>query len=184
MAFAAIIAAGASTEGTYRVIASRTGAVVSGLGNAHFWIGMGGPAVKSATSSAAATTTYAPTPGVFQFTASDYAISGRTTQLRMRATVINNATAPARDAIVGLYPVTAVGGGNDQTSVTLGTVVSGSTITFASASMTANSSLQNVTADFDVPSDGLYVLGVQVPGGNVANNGLLNVLADLQVRNQ
>jgi hypothetical protein len=166
------------------MIASRSGAVLGGTGNADFWIGMGGPAIASGASSAASTTTYAPTPAVFQFTAADYAITGRTTKLRLRATVLNNATAPGRTATVGLYPVTAVGGGTDAASVTLGTVVSGSTIAFSSASMTANSRLQNVTADFDVPSDGLYVLGVNVAGGNIGGASLLNVLADLQVRNQ
>ena len=178
------IAAGASTEGTYRIIASRAGAVIGGAGNADFWIGMGGPAVADGVSSDTATTTYAPTPAVFQFAAADYAITGRTTKLRLRATVINNTTAPGRTATVGLYPVTAVGGASDTTSVTLGTAVTGSTIAFSSASMTASSRLQNVTADFDVPADGMYVLGVNIAGGTIGGNALLNVLADLQVRNQ
>ena len=50
--------------------------------------------------------------------------------------------------------------------------------------MTASSTLQSVTADFDVPADGLYVLGVQIPTGTINGSSLVNVLADLQVRNQ
>ena len=98
--------------------------------------------------------------------------------------MINNASAPGRTMTVGMYPVTAVGGATDTTSVTLGTVVSGSTIQFTSASMTAKSSLQTVTADFNVPSDGMYVLGFNITGGTIGGNALPNVLADLQVRNQ
>ncbi len=179
------IAAGASTEGTYRIIASRAGRgdrrrqATPTSGSA--WAGR--PS-RAASSRATASTAYAPTPGVFQFTAADYAITGRTTKLRLRATVMNNAAAPGRTATVGLYPVTAVGGSADKMSLTLGTVVTGSTITFSSLSMTANSRLQNVTADFDVPSDGMYVLGVNIAGGNINGSALLNVLADLQVRNQ
>ena len=143
---------------------------------------MGGPAVKSATSSAAAITTYAGTPAVFQFTAADYGITGRTTKLRMRATLLNNQSATAGQTLtVGLYPVTAVGGANDAVSVTLGTPVSGSTLAFSS--IAANSSQQKVTTDFDVPSDGLYVLGFNITT-TLGGSTLTNVLADLQVRNQ
>ena len=178
------IAAGASTEGTYRHRREPLRRGARRHGQRRFWIGMGGPAVASGVDSDTATTSYAPTPGVFQFTGADYAITGRTTKLRLRATVINNTAAPGRTATVGLYPVTAVGGAGDRASVTLGTVVSGSTVAFSSASMTANSRLQNVTADFDVPSDGMYALGVNIAGGNIDGSALLNVLADLQVRNQ
>jgi hypothetical protein len=50
--------------------------------------------------------------------------------------------------------------------------------------MTANSRNQNVTADFDVPSDGAYVLGFNIAGGTIGGNALPNFLADLQVHNQ
>jgi hypothetical protein len=177
------IANGASTEGTYRLIASRAGAALGSSGAGNYWMGMGGPALLSGAASATATTTYAPTPAAFQFTAADYTITGRTTKLRLRATVLNNPTAPGANLTVGLYPVSSTGGGVDTASVTLGTVVTGSTVAFSSATLTASSKVQGVTADFDVPSDGIYVLGFNL-SGTIGGNSLPNVLADLQVRNQ
>jgi hypothetical protein len=123
-------------------------------------------------------TTNHQTPDVFYFDDADYAISGRTTKLRVRAQVLVNATAPAITFTFGLYPVT-VGGGPAVVAFTAGTVVSGSTTAIASPGASAGS--QANSGDFTIPSDGYHALCVALSGDPAANfRGLVS--AQLQVR--
>lgn len=96
----------------------------------------------------------------FPIVTTELAITGKTTKLNLQATLLTNATTPTAETItVKLHPISAVAGGTDTSSVTLGTVTSGSTVTFtdqaASTSATSNS------GDFDIPTTGLYAIAVQ-----------------------
>lgn len=89
--------------------------------------------------------------------AADYAVSGKTTKLRVKANLYV-AGAPAVTITVGLYPLPA--GAN--LTINAATVVSGSTVAFASPS--ANTTPGANSGDFNLPADGLYVLGYTVSG--------------------
>lgn len=93
-------------------------------------------------------------PYLLNVAAADFAGLG-TTKMRVSAIAITG-TAPAITITLGLYPVT---GGSTQS---LGTVVSGSTVAFASPG--ANSNTTGNSGDFTVPSDGVYALGFVVSG--------------------
>jgi hypothetical protein len=112
--------------------------------------------------------------------AADFAITGRTTRLRVRGSAYVNAVAPARTITLGLYPITSVAGGNDLFQATLGTVVSGSTVAFASPS--ANSTNVNTSGDFTIPADGHYALGFNIAGGAITANSRVIVNLWLQQR--
>ena len=97
---------------------------------------------------------------VFPIVTTELAISGKTTKLNLQATLLTNATTPTAETItVKLHPISAVAGTADLAAVTLGTVTSGSTVTFtdqaASTIATSNS------GDFDIPTTGLYAIAVQ-----------------------
>lgn len=102
----------------------------------------------------------------------------RTTYLRIRATLLTNATAPAITFTTGLYPVTAAGGAASTVSVTLGSVITGSTVAFASP---AKETLGNGhTEDFAAPAAGYYALAVAVSGSAAASSSVA-VRAAVQV---
>ncbi len=108
----------------------------------------------------------------------DYNVTGGPVpKLRLRATCLPNATAPAITFTFGLYPVT-VAGAADTLTMTLGTVVTGSTV--AIASPPASTVTPGVGTDFTFPADGYYVLGV-VYSGTLANNSTVNMQCALQL---
>lgn len=114
--------------------------------------------------------------------AADYpTVNGITTKLRVRATVAVNATAPTGNFTIGLYPVTSGGGVATLKIYTLGTLVTGSATTTVTAPA-ANSMTSVVGADFALPADGVYVLGV-VTTAIVAVASLVHINAQLQLRN-
>ena len=115
----------------------------------------------------------------FYFDDADLSISSKTTKLRLRAQVNANATAwSSVTATFGLYPVTFAGGA-DSLTVTLGTVVSGSTVALANPS--ASSTNQGNSGDFTIPADGQYAIGV-VTSAQLTNNAHAQLGAQLQVR--
>lgn len=104
--------------------------------------------------------------------AADYTLSGKTTKLRVRATVATVAVAPAVTITVGLYPLTVAAG-----TVTPGTVVSGSTAAVATPGTNAYTTVDS--GDFNIPADGPYGLCVIVDGTPSAS---LGIGAELQLR--
>lgn len=113
-------------------------------------------------------TTTASALRLFYFDDADYAISGKTQKLRVRAQCLTNATTPTGlTYTVGLYPISAIAGGADVLVYTAGTVTTGSTIAFSS--LTASTKTQNVTSTFTIPSDGYYVLLVASSGATTAD---------------
>lgn len=129
---------------------------------------------------------YAPTasqesvslPSLIYFDDADYTVGGKTQKLRLRAQVLCNATAPAINFTVGLYPVT-VAGAADNLTFTLGTVVTGSTVALNTPS--ASTVNQGNSGDFTIPADGPYALGF-VSSGTLANNAACFVYGHLQTR--
>lgn len=116
---------------------------------------------------------------MFYYDPADYAISGKTTKLRVRAGMSTNATSPAITVTAGLYPISTPGGGAGVGGFTIGTVVTGSTVARA---LTASNSLDGSNSgDFTPPSAGWYALGV-VGSGTQAANSWIGVNLQLQVR--
>lgn len=114
----------------------------------------------------------------FYLNPADYAAAGtgptpRAVKLRIWAAVFAGSTATGSTWTVGLYPVATWGVGAAPQVATLGAVVTGSTIAFATPA--ANSQAQNVTADFAAPAAGFYVLGV-------ANSAISAAAAQLAVK--
>lgn len=116
---------------------------------------------------------------LFYFDDADYLITGKTLKMRLRAQIAANATKPTIKFTFGVYPVT-VAGGADAITLTLGTVVSGSTIEFNEPA--ASTITQKEASDFTIPADGAYALGVVTSAG-VTNNHSSILSAQLQVRN-
>lgn len=111
----------------------------------------------------------------------DHAVTGLTTRYRVRGVWITNTqAAPAITCTFGLYPVATAAGAADVVSMTLGTVVTGSTAAIASPAVSTRN--QAVSGDFTAPAAGYYALSVVTSGTPVADSrGIL--LAYLQGRN-
>ncbi len=122
--------------------------------------------------------------GIVQLVAADYpTINGVAPQLRIRAQLYTNDTAPTGNFTFGLYPVTRPGtsGGAGLCIYTIGTVISGSdgaTFTTPAADLLGTT----VGSDFAFPSDGPYCIAV-VTTATVATNALVQVVAQLQIHN-
>lgn len=100
-------------------------------------------------------------------------------RLRLRATVLTNATAPAVTFTVGLYPIASSGGGASTTSVVLGTVVAGSTAAIATPALSTQTKVDST--EFACPAAGFYALAV-VLDTNMAASSSVAVRASLQVK--
>lgn len=119
---------------------------------------------------------------VIYFDPADYAVAGRTTKCRLRAQLITNSVAPAVTFTVGLYAVTAFGGGSAASPLvnTIGTVIAGSTVVFTTPGA-SNGGAQGNSGDFTAPSAAFYVIGVAVSGAAAANSSEA-ISVQLQVR--
>lgn len=116
----------------------------------------------------------------FRLDPADFTAGPRTTKYRIRASLATNAVAPGITLTFGLYPLTlAPGASSAANTYTLGTVVSGSTVAFASQA--ANTDASNVSSDFTAPAAGRYVLAVAYSGTSAAG-ATQDWGADLQVR--
>jgi hypothetical protein len=113
--------------------------------------------------------------------AADYAVTGRTTKLRLVVGCVVNDTAPGNTMTFGLYPVGTPSGGAGITNPNFGTVVSGSTCAFATPAANSKSSAVAST-DFTFPTDGWYAIGVDASAAIAANSQPQYVLR-LEVRN-
>jgi hypothetical protein len=121
------------------------------------------------------------TPAVFYLAAADHAVTGYTTKLRVASGCLVDDVAPGQTLVIGLYPVGTPSGGVGVFNPNLGTVVTGSTVTWTTPA--ANSSAaEQATADFGIPADGWYCFGMSVGGAfTVASDVVLP--ARLEVRN-
>lgn len=117
--------------------------------------------------------------GAFYLDPADYAISGYTTKLRLRSWVLTDSVAPAVNLTVGLYPVTAFGGGSNVLPLisTIGAAIASSTYTTPGASTQTKTDAADVT----FPTAGWYCFAY-APSGTTATNSNGTIGARLMVR--
>lgn len=162
--------------GVYRTIllasASHTAAVVAGT----YALANGNAAAVSGTG------TLYPL-SILRIRSTDYpTINGLAAKFRIAAQIYVNDVAPTGNFTFGLYPVTtpATSGGAGLRIYTLGTVVGSSTVLFTTPA--ADGQLNGVSADFALPADGDYVIGV-ITTAAVAASSHLHFNASLSVHN-
>jgi hypothetical protein len=113
------------------------------------------------------------------FAKADYEVGGKTQKLRLRAQIAVNATKPTLKFTLGLYPISSVAGSENNIAVTLGTVVSGSTVEFNEPA--ASTLTQGNSGDFTIPADGAYVIGLVTSAELTAKSAIV-VNGQLQTR--
>jgi len=153
-----------ATNSTGVLVLNLTGVIATGLNN------VGVNTVNATTSDYLA-----------ELDPTDYNANSRVTKLRLRFTIVTNATAPAVNYVAGLYPITGYGGaaGVPPFIQAVGTVVAGSTVTI-NAPAAAGRTKSDGT-DFNFPAAGAYCLAVQ-PSGAAAANAVVHLIAQLQMR--
>lgn len=102
-------------------------------------------------------------------------------KLRVRALLSVNDVAPTGNFTLGLHPVTrpATSGGAGLNIYTIGAAVAGSTVTQNTPAADSHNNL--VGADFALPANGIYVLGM-VTTATVATSSHVHLSAALQMR--
>lgn len=113
----------------------------------------------------------------FYIDPADFTAGSRSTKFRLRLALAVNSTAPTSTFTLGLYPQSAIGGASH--TVTLGTVVSGSTAAIAAPSASAVAKTDG--SDFTISSAGMYFLGLLVTT-TMAVSSLVSATATLEVR--
>lgn len=113
-----------------------------------------------------------PMGGAFYFDPALYALTGRTTQLRLLATWTKNGTVVGHSPTLRLYPISSVSGG----SVVLGANVASVTMTEGLANESRNGSI-TVTA----PAAGYYVVAMTTTAAFAASSAL-GIMWRLEVR--
>lgn len=167
----------ASVLSLYRDVSHVAGSHTAARAAGTYWFGMGDPLGVTGTG-----TLYP--PAIIHIAAADYpTFAGTAPKLRLRVTLAVNDVAPTGNFTFGLYPVTrpATSGGAGLAIYTMGTVVSGSNGA-AINTPAADSHNVAVSADFALPADGFYVIGV-VTTATVAASSHLHLSARLQIRN-
>lgn len=122
-------------------------------------------------------------PNLIYIDSADYpTVDGLAPQLRIRCQLYVNDVAPTGNFTFGLHPVTrpATSGGDGLCIYTVGAAVAGSTVVVNTPA--ADSSNILVGADFALPANGHYVIGV-VTTATVAASSHLHMSALLQMRN-
>lgn len=170
-------AAGAQNNGTYKTLLTAMASHIAGKVAGTYALGCGDPAAVSGTG------TLYPIAMVY-LAAADFPTIGNTPpKLRIRVQLNVNDVAPTGNFTIGLYPITrpATSGGAGLNIYTLGTVVAGSNGATINAPA-ADSMNTLVGADFALPADGFYVLGL-VTDATVAVSSLVHINAQLQHHN-
>ena len=161
----------------YRTILDSTGSHIAGKGAGTYGVPQGNILAISGTGTLFALNT-------IYIAAADYpAIDGKNAKLRVRCVLACNDVKPFTGTfVIGLHPVTrpATSGGTGVCIYTIGAAVAGSTVT--STDPPADSLNNLAGADFALPADGFYVLGV-VTNGTMATNSHCHISASLQIRN-
>lgn len=150
----------------WKTVGAQSLTVGSGVVAGTYW-----SSIQSGSTIVASGGTNALGPVGFMLQAADFAVTGKTTTLRVNAHLVVNATGPGTTLTFGLHPVSAVGGGAGLVSYTLGAAVAGSTIAFASPS--ASTGTQGSSAGFAISALGAsttYVFGCVLSGTTAANS--------------
>lgn len=161
--------------GIYRTIVSPRGGAIQDTDTAATRLVSTVGAIAIANSNAAASS------AIFYLNTADHAVSGKTTKLNLRATLNTNATSVGTVTYTAaLTPISGVAGGADASTVTLGTNVSGSTVTFVNPSTSTSTTTDS--GDFTMPSSGLYALTIANDATGATDCRVMAVLS-LRVRN-
>lgn len=162
---------------SYRTILLAAGSHIAGRVAGSYALGHGDPAAISGTG------TLYPIATIY-IAAADYpTVNAVTTKLRIRAQLYVNDVAPTGNFTFGLHPITrpATSGAAGLNIYTIGAVIAGSngaTFTAPAADLLGNA----VGADFALPADGHYIIGV-VTTATVAASSHIHMVASLQMRN-
>ena len=118
--------------------------------------------------------------GIINIRATDYpVIGGRSSKFKINAEIFTNDVAPLGNFSFGLYPITrpSISGGAGLCIYTLGTVVSGSNgIAFTAPGADFSGNVSG--ADFSLPPDGFYAIGVTTTQ-TVATSALVHLQVTL-----
>lgn len=117
--------------------------------------------------------------GTFRFIASEFAVPGKITKLRLVVQTSVNAVAPANTLTHGLHTITASAGGVGVNSLTLGAAVAGSAVAVANPG--AGTFTSATGPEFAAPADANYILGL-VSSGGAAANSVRSFYVQLQMR--
>lgn len=117
-------------------------------------------------------------PVLVPINTNDYTITGRSPRLRLSVITATDTTAPGINFVYGLHPISSTGGPSINFTTTVGTAVTGSTITRNAPA--ANSLFRDTSGDFALPSSGVYLFGCVV-SGTIAANALVGAMFNLQV---
>lgn len=160
----------ATPAAVYRVIHSVMGTIPGGQAQGLYSIGVGGALVANGNSGTLSRTK--------RLIAAHYADpnSGLTTKLRVSAWAQCNATDSAVDLTIGLHPAT-VAGGAGLLAVTLGAAVT--SVVVPTSGVTSASALGEGT-DLVFPTNGLYAVGLTLPGASAAN-GRISFEAEIEI---
>jgi hypothetical protein len=161
----------------YRTILDSTGSHIAAKAAGTYGIPQGNPLAVSGTG-----TLYA--LNVIYIDSNDYpTIDGKAAKLRVRCVIECNDVAPFTGTmVVGLHPVTrpATSGAAGLCIHTIGTAVSGSTVTLTNPAADSQNNLAG--ADFALPANGFYILAM-VTNATMATSSHCHISASLQIRN-
>lgn len=152
----------------YRTLLSAQN-IIGGVGAGTYILGNDG--IEPAASGGKLTTGSPKNVHLFYLDDADYTVAGKTQKLRLRVQIFVNGTKPTLKFTFGLYPISGCGGGANELTMTLGAVVAGSAVEINEPA--ANALAWGVGADFAVPADGAYALGVLTSGAMTANSAAL-----------
>ena len=161
----------------YRTLLNAAGSHIAGKVAGTYGLGYGTPFVASGAGA------LYPLAMVYIDDADYPSVRDEPAKLRVRAQLCVNDVAPTGTFTVGLYPVTrpATSGGAGVSIMTLGAVVAGSTVVFTAPA--ADAILSGVGADFNIPANGFYVIGV-VTTATIAVSSLVQINSQLQHHNE
>lgn len=162
--------------GIYRTVLQASGSHTAARAAGTYAFGLGDPLAVSGTG------TLYPL-AVLRIDSADFpTVNGLAPKLRVKWALATNDVAPGSNFTFGLYPVTrpATSGGAGLATFTLGTVVTGSTS--AATAPAADAHVSGASADFALPADGFYVIGV-VTSGAIATSAHVHLSAQVQARN-
>lgn len=165
-----VLASITANANSYKPFVERTGSLNEGNSAVTRTLGTAGTTPATTTPLSGASLFYIPT--------SNFAVTGLTTKLSLHASLITNATSVGTCTYtVHLYPVTAVAGGADVFSLTLGS----SQTSVAFVDPAASTIHQSTAADITMPSAGLYGLFLH-NSAVTATDALVAVTATLRYR--
>lgn len=160
----------AAMVGQWRTVHEANGTLGNGVAAGNYYFADPGVQLH-----ASGTSTQSSQP--FRFDPADYALAGRTTQIRIVAAAIRNATAFGT-LTMNLYPISALAGGPVSITLTLGTAVAG-----LGAALNDSVSFKPSIAGAAItaPAADTYMPGISVPAA-MSGNTWAAITWALQVR--